>query len=334
MTISSIGYYGKEQIMTRKKFLLPILAALPLLFMANSPAPISPVDDYYRDIETVFVDKTGEEEDAPYQYEVNVKNTGNSYATVFGYYGNHFYLQPKSCQDEEGSWNRCYPKDIECKRFETSLFFNEIILPSETRTYTIYPSYKLDPLPEKEDFYSRGINESTFIETCDTLTISAVEGVDNQYAIYGYGKKYDSTRLTMVIELTYDGNNYAFFVERDNKFKYTIDTFEELDLTKLTITKASLYKSYQRSSGSGGAYILLFLLMIIAYGSYGGLILVAIGVFIVAPAIVIPLSIKRGKRRAEEREKREKRAEKQNNEFGIDDSEVHPEDFDDINKIE
>ena len=320
--------------MTRKKYLLPILAALPLLFMANSPAPRQPLDGYYENIETVFLDKTGEDENAPYQYEVSVKNTGEGYATVFGYYGDGLYLHSKSCKDEEDNWHTCYPKDIKCERFETSLFFNEIILPNETRTYTIYPEFKLDPLPNKEDFYSQGINDITFIETCDTLTISAIEGVDNKYAISGYSKEYDSTYLTMVIELTYDGNNYAFFVERNNEGKYTINTFDELDLTKLTITKASLYKLHYYSSSWGGAYILLFVLAFFAYGGFGLLMLLAVAVFVIAPAIVIPISITRGKRRAEEREKRAKRAETQDSNFEIDDSEVHPEDFDDINKIE
>ena len=81
------------------------------------------------------------------------------------------------------------------------------------------------------------------------------------------------------------------------------------------------------------------------YGGYylasGFLICAAIGVFIIAPAIVIPTSIKRGKRRAEEREKAMKKS-KENSEKALEKKEevpeeaveVTPEDFTDINKIE
>ena len=330
--------------MSRKKLLLPILAGLPLLFMANSPAPQPPIDSYYQDIETVFVDTTGANEGDPLKYEVSIKNVGKENATPFGsYYTNGFYLGSNSYRGEDGINHSCYPFDIISERFETSLFFNEVILPGETRTYTIYPEQKLDPLPEKNDFHSQYVVANTFIETCETLYFVAVTEVENQYAIKGLDEQYRNSNITIVIEVTYDENSYAFFVKRNKENKFAIDTFSELDLTKLTITKASIYKP--RSRSSGGFSLAGLILTLLAYGVYflasGFLICACIGVFIVAPAIVIPTSIKRGKRRAEEREKAMKNP-KENSEKAPEKKEevpeeavaVIPEDFTDINKIE
>ena len=330
--------------MSKKKYLLPLLAALPLLFMANSPAPQPPIDSYYQNIETEFVDTTEAGEDAPLKYEVSIKNVGEEKATPFNNrYNKGFYLGSNSYKGDDGRYYDCYPFDIHSERFETSLFFNELILPGETKTFTIYPKNKLDPLPEKDDFHSQYVASDTFIETCETLTVSVVTEVENQYEIKGLDEQYSNSYVTIVLEVTYDENSYAFFVERNNENKYVIDTFSELDLTKLTITKASIHKP--RSRGSGGfAFAFLFFYLILYAGyylGYGILICFAIGVFIVAPAIVIPISIKRGKRRAEEREEAMKKPKEndektpeKNEEDPEETVEVTPEELTDINKIE
>ena len=331
--------------MSRKKFFLPILAGLPLLFMANSPAPQRPIDSFYRDIETEFVDITEADEGAPLKYEVSIKNVGEESATPFGYsrHDKGFYLGSNSYKGDDGRYYDCYPFDIYSERFETSLFFNELILPGETKTFTIYPKNKLDPLPDKDDFHSQYLASNTFIETCETLTVSIVTEVENQYEIKGLDEQYSNSNVTIVLEVTYDENSYAFFIERNNENKYVIDTFSELDLTKLTITKASIHKPRSRSSGGFGLAGLIFALIV--YGGYylicGFYICAAIGVFIVAPAIVIPTSIKRGKRRAEEREKAMKnpkenseKAPEKKEENPEETVEVKPEELTDINKIE
>ena len=330
--------------MSRKKFFLPILAGLPLLFMANSPAPQQPIDSYYRDIETEFVDITEADEGAPLKYEVSIKNIGEESATPFGYYHEKgFYLGSNSYKGDDGRYYDCYPFNIYTERFETSLFFNELILPGETKTFTIYPTNKLDPLPDKDDFHSQYLASNTFIETCETLTFSVVTEVENQYEIKGLDEQYSNSNVTIVIEVTYDENSYAFFIERNNENKYVIDTFSELDLTKLTITKASIHKPRSRSSGGFSLGWLLFALIVYGgyYLAYGFLICACIGVFIVAPAIVIPISIKKGKRRAEEREKAMKnpkenseKAPEKKEEIPEETVEVAPEELTDINKIE
>ncbi len=324
---------------------MPILAGLPLLFMANSPAPQPPIDSYYQDIETEFVDTTGTNEGDPLKYEVSIKNVGEESATPFGYshYDKGFYLGSNSYKGDDGRYYDCYPFDIYSERFETSLFFNELILPGETKTFTIYPKNKLDPLPDKDDFHSQYLASNTFIETCETLTVSIVTEVENQYEIKGLDEQYSNSNVTIVLEVTYDENSYAFFIERNNENKYVIDTFSELDLTKLTITKASIHKP--RSRGSSGFALAWFLLALIVYAGYylgyGILICACIGVFIIAPAIVIPISIKKGKRRAEEREKAMKnpkenseKAPEKKEEVPEENVEVKPEELTDINKIE
>ena len=166
------------------------------------------------------------------------------------------------------------------------------------------------------------------------LNLTPFEGVENKYLINGVtNDDYFKTSTYVVIEATYDGNSYAFFSILSNN-KFTIDVFEELDLEKFSITKASFYETIiaERNTGYNpiGMLVILFL-MAAEWLAVIGAIVAAVIIFIIAPAIVIPILVTRGKKRAQEKEKR---AESVNNDFGIDGENVHPEDFDDINKIE
>ena len=312
--------------MTRKKLLLPILTVLPLFFMAAAPTPPSvydyPINASYENIETEFEDITGSEDEQK-TYRVSIKNTGSEYATAFA---------------DDAPFTLTYRTrkfgKIEADRFETSLFHNEVILPGVTCTYIIKPLKTLYNLPEKDALYSQSFYENHFIGNATGLGLAPYEGVENKYVITGVtNDDYFKTSTYAVIEATYDGSSYAFFSILSNE-KFTIDVFEELDLEKFSITKASFYETIiiERSTGYNPLQSLLILLLMVIGGSiYFYLILGAVLIFIVAPAIVIPILIKRGKKRAQEKERR---VEKADNEFGIDGENVHPEDFDEINKIE
>ena len=313
--------------MTRKKLLLPILTVLPLFFMAAAPTPPShyeyPLNNFYENVEAEFEDITGSE-DEQNTYRVSIKNTGTEYATVFSVLGDEFLMHYR---------NRKFGL-IEAPRFETSLFYNEVILPGATCTYTIKPLKTLYNLPEKDALYSQSFYENHFMGNAIGLNLTPFEGVENKYLINGVtNDDYFKTSTYVVIEATYDGNSYAFFSILSNN-KFTIDVFEELDLEKFSITKASFYETIiaERNTGYNpiGMLVILFL-MAAEWLAVIGAIVAAVIIFIIAPAIVIPILVTRGKKRAQEKEKR---AESVNNDFGIDGENVHPEDFDDINKIE
>ena len=313
---------------------MPILAGLPLLFMANSPAPLRPLDDYYQDITTEVTNITGDNEEDPLTYKVQITNTGEKYATAFDAEYQVFHLDHK----------KNYSRNLTAERFEGSLFYNEIILPGETKTYNIQPQRILDPMPQNDEYVSYFINPDTYVEDGEGLSLTPIEEVDNQYLINGVKDEMTNSRSSVVvIEGTYDGENFVFYSLLNEEKMFTINTFSELDLTKLTITKSSYYKTVRR--GGSGFSLAGLILVLLVYGgyylAYGFLICAAIGVFIIAPAIVIPISIKKGKRRAEEREKAMKnpkenseKAPEKKEEVPEETVEVTPEELTDINKVE
>ena len=293
--------------MSRKKLLLPILAGLPLLFMANSTAPFYALDDHYQ--AKINITQTTSTE-APFEYQAAFTNDGEEYATIFQRNNIDIHIRKRGY--------------IETNDFDKPLFINELILPGETKTYTFRVDREIDNVNfgniEECDIWSLG--NGYFSKTFDNCTVSKVEGETNQYMINGIDDSfYNEYSTYLAVEAIYDGQGYAFYVKNGKTNSY-FETSQDIDLSKLSITRVSGYISERSKGGTSLLLVMLFLI------SLFWIVVAGLGIFIIAPAIVIPAAIKKARGKGQTNEVKKKPEEP------IEDKEIYPEDFNDINRIE
>ena len=211
--------------------LLSLLLFTPLL-MANSPAPM-PTTRNYEDF-SVNCTLLSESENN-YRYQLEITNNGEEYISVFYHYG--FRLNNRSVYYSEA---------------EGKLFDSEMIIPHQTKTYIIQT---YDPLNlDGEQRWSTEIYDMKD-ENVTFANYSLVKTSNNKYSlksdIEGEGDYY----YAGIIEVTYDGVDYAFEVDLDRGDPYVF-TNEELDLTKLTINKITAYRSsYNTYKANIGGFV-------------------------------------------------------------------------------
>lgn len=282
------------------------------MFMANSPAPKDAFGSTY-EMDITFSETTSVE--APFEYEMTVNNTGTKYGTMF-------YNNALGVYDYWGVLDYYFTT----KDYDKPLFTNELILPGKTATYKYRLNDKFEPsLDETVRYYGFTISsyegEPIAFEKC---SINKVNGEVRTYEVTGISKSfYKKYGTCLAVEVSYDGEDYAFYIESKNSKSY-FTTSQYIDLTKLTIKKVTGYVGHKLRSSINISSILLYVLMAIAIGAIPTI------VFIVAPAILIPQLVHRGKQIAYEKEY----AKKKKLEEPVKEDNLHPEDFDDINRIE
>ena len=243
--------------------MLPLFLFVPLL-MANSPAPMPTTRDY-EDF-TVNCTLLSESENN-YRYQLEITNNGEEYISVFYHYG-----------------IRLNDRGIYYENIEGKLFDSEMIIPHQTKTYVAqtYEPLNLDG----EQHWSTEIYDMKD-ENVTFANYLLIKTSNNKYSlksdIEGEGDYY----YAGIIEVTYDGVDYAFEVDLDRGDPYVF-TNEELDLTKLTINKITAYRSsYNTYKGNFGGFVkaLAIGIGIIALIAFGVVSLIVLAIVLIITLI-------------------------------------------------
>lgn len=230
--------------------------------MGNSPCPC-PNETSYGDVNvsyTLIQDTT---------YKVRIENTGSLYASI-----NHIH-------GRNGEYYTVIYGD-----YQDNLFRDEVVIPGKTKEYTInvknainnpeqytWSTYALDVKDENVKVTNPKITKVN--ETLYEINAN-VTGRDDYY----YGG---------IVEISYDGIEYAFEIDLDNDTT-KFSTVRELDLTKLTIEKVTAYRSTYHTYKSPYSVLAVMIPLLILGG---GIILLSL----IAAAIVIPITVTRHRRK-------------------------------------
>lgn len=251
----------------KKLRFVPLLLLSPLL-MANSPAP-QPSMEIYGDIEVTatYVGLSGES----YKYELQIHNVG-----AF-----HAMCSPYSYLSLNGEYTY--------GDFENGIFEDELIAPGQTATKYFLSSKELTLNPSEDHWFMYCYNQVDENVTFNNLSVSKVE--DKKYKVNGDIKGIGDYYYSYAFDVTYDGVDYSF----DSHFKdFQFDTYEDLDLSKLTIKKATAYRSGYKTYNNGFGTFLLVCGIVLGVGF--GLMVVG---GITAIIVVNVVKHKRRKRQAE-----------------------------------
>lgn len=252
----------------KKQLLLPLLCLSPLL-MANSPAPM-PSDEPYDDI-NVNCTYLGEDGDF-FRYQIDLENKGDKYTGIktpngLAVDGHYFYI----------------------RNIEGQLFNNELVSPHTSKSYIVTTDTKYT-IDDEMKWYSWTYS---FIDEEVTFNNPTFKKVSN----LTYQLKTDDTQFgdyyyNVVVEIDYEGINYAFSIDDHYSKDLTFHTTEDIDLNKINITKITAFRSsYTRYKGlrinleSFFKYAFWFLVGFILFHA------------IVATAVVVPIVVVRKKRR-------------------------------------
>lgn len=245
------------------------LALVVPLLMSNSPVPRPNFKDY-SDL-SVVATYLGLDENDYYKYNLDITNTGEEYALI-DYYGREvngqiFYLV--------GEIN---PEGV---------FYDQTIAPAETKSFIVLTSGPRELSPT--DVWTLGAFEIK--DETATFSNFSVSKYNNRDEKIRYEIKYKATLGDYyyggIIHLKYNGVSYHLYSYLNND-STIIDAKEELDLTKLTIEGIDGYRSSYETYKGG--QVLMWII-------YGFFILVGAAVLLIPPAIIIPVSIVKYKRR-------------------------------------
>lgn len=250
-----------------KKIFVPLLLLTPLL-VANSPAP-SPTEKDYDNI-AVTTTFLSQDEYNNYHYRLKVENIGEEYAGMFHYGGFRF------------ANTTVYPLDE-----SDFLFDNEMISPHKSKVLEVYSTSQLDLDNDKFKWVTWAFdNPDADVTFSDNPTIKLLD--DKRYEMEVDIKNMGDYYYAVVAEVDYDGVNYAFYFSSDSKI---FRTNQDLDLSRITITKLSAYRSsYNRYHFLGVNWELV--LQVIFWVLLGTIVFHGI----VAMAVFIPLSIRKKRR--------------------------------------
>lgn len=240
----------------KKKYLLPLLLSVPFL-MANSPAPY-PDKEKYNQVETTcsfLYEKEGK-----YFYQVSHYNKGELYAS----FNSNNYSN---------------------SRIDTPLFEDWLLAPNKTESYIISLNGEINTK------YIASRYEAMAYTTLDenaTFTQINIVKEGNDYLlkaeINGLGDSYNDA----VLEIEYEGVDYAFSVSLNGKRNVRVSEDKNLDTSKIVIRNAKVYRSLYATYKGGKIITGIIYVFLIAIG-----LTLVLGI---AAAIVIPLAI-RSKRR-------------------------------------
>ena len=249
----------------KKKYLLPLLLSVPFL-MSNAPAPFPSMITYI-DVETSC--NYLYEQEGKYFYQVNHFNKGGSYADI----------------------NR---NTYSYSRIDSPLFEDYLLAPNKTESYII----SLNEETDTEYIASRyeAMTYTTLDENATFTDVSIVkEGNDYilKTNINGLGDYY----YDAVLEIEYEGIDYAFSVSLNGKRNVRVSEDKNLDTSKIIIKNVKAYRSTYNTYKGGSIITAIIYIFAIALG-----LTLLLGI---TAAIVVPLAI---------RSKRRKRMKQNNNE--------------------
>ena len=217
--------------MKNKKVLLSLVMMAPLL-MANSPAPY-PSYDEYSNLE-VQVQRLAEFPDYTYRFQLDIKNTGDTYA--FAQYG---YIR---C-------NKDLDNTYQFEAYRQSIFNNEVIAPGKTQVFFTETWTQIDKIEGPLTWYLTTFSIPDLDVSFSNFTFKKVE--ENQYKISykttGLGDYYYS----YIVDVVYQEKEYSFILSDYDPY---VSTAEELDLEALNVTGMHAFRSSYKIYRGGGGY--------------------------------------------------------------------------------
>lgn len=234
---------------------------MPFL-MANSPAPFPTSAEYY-DINVAysFVGK----EDNDYLYDLTITNTGNEYALISQYLGANY----------SGIYGT-----IECDAFR-----NECLAPNQTKTYKYVADGNFDNIVNEEitwHTYYYSIKENNI-----TWSNVSIQKGSSYYVIKGDFKNVGDYYYSSIVELVYQDETYYIDARYSDK-SLRLYVEQDINPNNIEIKNITFYQSSYQTY-KGGMYL--------AYAIYIFLGLLILGIFVIPPAIIIPISVVSYKRK-------------------------------------
>ena len=251
----------------RIRNIIPLVLAVPFL-MANSPRPAATTTNYEDfKVTTSYIGEIDIGEQRIFQYGINIENTGNSYLLM----------------DDYLAYNN---SGLSVKPY---LFNSEVVAPGQIEDF-IHESYGKMEFDDANDKWWG----STYYTKDENVTFSNISVVidDRSNLINSYQIKADIANrgdyyYEAIVELIYDGDTYYIRSHISNNEMY-FTTVDDIDLNKLTIKSMTAYRSSYETYKGGKV------LAWIIYGFFG---LIGLGILLIPPAIIIPVSIVKHKRR-------------------------------------
>lgn len=253
--------------MKTKNFkLLPILVFAPLL-MANSPAPMPTITDYDDiDVSYTFIEKS---EDS-LLYDMTITNKGSSFALVSNYL-----------------------KSINPSRYfghiKGDVFRDECLAPNQTKTFK-FLAY--DPI---EDFIQDDTTWST--QSYDTLDDNiawsnpVIEKNTAYYTIKADFKNLGDYYYSAIVELMYEDEIYYIDTDYNNKKYLCLYVEQEINPKDMEIRNITFFRSLYETYKGGKIIANATNAIYIFFG------LILLGILLIPPAIIIPVSIVSYKRK-------------------------------------
>lgn len=214
--------------MKKNKLLIPLLMLCPML-MANSPAPYPTLETYYG--LQVTGSNTGRTNTAGETlYDITVNNVGDRniipLSSVTG------QLHNSITYSHSFSWNY----------YTANIFEKWAIAPGNSVSFTT-PIYG----NTISDFSQYTWYVSTYYIECPNITIENMalskEAGFHTYKLNGNVSNLDDYYYSAIVEVVYKGENLAFEASITKGSSRVVKTKEELDLSKLEIKKATVYRS-------------------------------------------------------------------------------------------
>ena len=215
-----------------KKTLLPLSVLLPLL-MSNSPVVYPDIESYKDVVVTCVHDDTYVPSSESYhgdKYSFTIENQGNRYPIL-------------------ESWLITLDGDLALYEIEGKLFSNEVVPPSETKTYSVIAraSQSLDGKNEGWEFEALSLEDENV--TFSEYTISEGKSSDSEntyfYDVFANVEGLGDYEYNVVVDVTYKDVPYAFEMEiyGDQRRLGTVVATEKLDLSEMTINSIKAYRS-------------------------------------------------------------------------------------------
>ena len=250
--------------MKAKNFkLLPILVFAPLL-MANSPAPMPTIANYDDiDVSYTFIER-GEDS---LIYDMTITNKGSSFALV-----------SDSLKTVNPSRYYGYIKN--------DVFRDECLAPQQTKTFK-FLSY--DPI---EDFIQDDTTWSTYCyDTLDeniSWSNPVIEQNTAYYTIKADFKNFGDYYYSAIVELLYEDEIYYIDAPCNNKKYLCLYMEKDINPNDIEVRNITFFRRSYKTSKWG---------KIVAIGSSIFFVLILLGILLIPPAIIIPVSIVSYKRK-------------------------------------
>ena len=250
--------------MKNKLKFIPFLLAVPLLFMANSPAP-GPKTYQYSDFEITDLTFSEPDENGLYSYSATIENKGDSYISLY-----HCYIGSKSSsyyrfKDKYDSYRACVPPHSSATYYSRDLIDEKFTL-------------------EESEFWCEAYNSDGTAEYSKVEFVSKEEISDKEQTYYTFKivdyKAPSKERYSPLITLSIKGEKMCYLAKFEGKNnQFTLDlsdsslvaedfAFESIDLT--------IYYTYGISLN--GLLTIFGILSLISFGAicFGGIIFVSI----------------------------------------------------------